>query len=119
MIKSKDKEELERFKDELDYRYVLTMQIRRVIESSLNAREYITNVETLTDLLLPYIDDEAKKEIEMCDKEFKEEYDSMFMSKDYEWLKPIARKKFRVLIRLMDRKGLLLVGKEAFEKLGI
>jgi len=105
-----DKED-EVFKEQLDYRFALSRQIERVCMAIGDPVRYVNAVCQLEDLLLPYLDERARVELAKVDKMIKECESKVFSYSEDE-LCALYRMRFRILIELMDRKGLLLVGRD-------
>jgi hypothetical protein len=128
-------EELERFKEQLDFRYTLNLQIDRIVKA-VDPYQYYFYVSALTDMLLPYMDDKFDEETLPVYNELHELEDAyrkhiadairMYWFRESNRLidalncdrVAYMRQIFRALIKLMDRKGLLLTGREKAEKIG-
>ena len=99
---------------ELDFSKILFLQINRIMQTSImNSEAYISAVDSLEDILTPYLDDDYTHNIEKFESAFKKNItniDPMVRQDiliDSERVAK-ARKKLRALMILAESKGLLL-----------
>lgn len=103
----------ERFDNELNFSKILFLHINRTLISAIQSTLFIVNVEAFEGVLCPYIDDEYETRLKAEMNAYKyftfldpmlRERDAMIDRKRLE----LAWQKFRALMSLAERKGLLL-----------
>ncbi len=108
------------FDSDINFPKLLFLHINRIMQSINEPTAYISAIEALEDVLTPYIEDssdyetEVKKEEKTVEEANQE--DGLKKDKGAKMLEAkvnLARSKFRGLMRIAEKKGLLL------EKVGV
>ena len=106
-------EQIEQLKGELDFEKILFLHINRVLQAIYEPDIYMSAVEAFEDVLFPYIDKNYEKSLQ--DKEMSildiEKLDTQNRSREgliNNAKIQLSRQKFRQLMMLAKKKGLLL-----------
>jgi len=106
-------EQVEQLKGELDFEKILFLHINRVLQAIYEPVIYMSAVEAFEDVLFPYIDNGYEKELEESELSIIDAQKLDKQNRSREALIndakiQLSRQKFRQLMNLAKKKGLLL-----------